>query len=223
LFYINLEYNVIRQGLAISFLSLSVISLQKRNIFKYFLFVGIASTIHISSLLFIPVYFLAQKRLPIGTIFFLIFLVLIIRIYFLSLGLSILVEIFDKFNKQIFTAFTKRLMIYLTLKPDDIISLGFIRRLVFVIFFVYVNSQKRIANIYFAGYIIYILFMGNEILATRMSLPFEFFMIPLFANSFNQFTMKRFYTIGMLSFILLLLYITTLRNGNAIPYESYLF
>jgi hypothetical protein len=226
LFYLMLEYNTIRHGLAISFLSLAVIHLQKRNIFKYYIFVGIASTIHISSLLFIPVYLFFNKKLNIRTVFILILCATITRFFLFDLGLSVINSTVHKMNNQTFSGSVDRLIIYLQVESANIISLGYIRRLLFIILFIYINSKKTIHNVYFniylAGYILYILFMGNDTLSARMSMSFEFFMIPLFANSFSGFTMKKFYAVGVLSFVLFLLCVVALRNGNAIPYKSYL-
>jgi hypothetical protein len=188
--------------------------------------IGIATSIHISSLLFVFVYFLDDKKINIKFIFFLIASFFIVRVLLFPAILSILTKIISSVNQPVLVSFLERVSIYLKLKPSVIISIGFIRRLIFLILFIFMNEDKTINNIYFniyfIGYLIYIFFMGNDVLSTRMSLSFEFFMIPLFTTGFKEFTRKNIYIICFLSLLLLLLFITILRNGNAIPYQTYL-
>lgn len=228
LFYILFEYNIIRQGLAASFLLIASNYAKKKQGLKFFVFVVIASTFHISSVLFMPVYFFATRSLFIRDVFVLIFLAFSICLFLYPVINLLLLTITEIINQPILHSYIKRLTSYLSADIEKFISIGFMRRFVFVCLFIWLNGKKKISNIYFNiymfGYILYILFMGNAILSTRLSASFELFMAPMFAVAIKErvFTWKSVYVSGIISFVLLLLYITVLINGDAIPYQTFI-
>ena len=233
LFYILFEYNAIRQGIAVSFLLIASNYIKDKQWKKYLFFVLIASVFHISSLLFLPVYFFAVKTIHIKVVSFFILFAFIIRIFLLPVITILLLNVSDiiisKFiNQPLLYNRVSDLLHYFITDIEKLINIGFIRRFVVLLLFVYLNGKKRINNIYFNiylfGYILYIIFMGNVVLSIRFSVPFEIFMAPMFASVIknNISTWKTINVFGILSLMLLLLFISTLRNGNAIPYQTFL-
>jgi hypothetical protein len=227
LFYFILEYNGIRQGLAASFVLIAFFFwIRRKNAVIYFIMIGIASSIHISSILFFPLFFLFIKKISFKKSTIIVFLIaaLCIRYFLIEKFLSIAASL----SEGTAIAQLAQLSNYLFINKFSILIPGFIRRIVVIILFILITDKKRISNRYFYLYLIgtffYILFMGNDIFAYRMSLVFDVFMIPLFADITIKRTYKNIGIIFSLLIVLFVLYWTTINaKGYVVPYQTYIF
>jgi hypothetical protein len=223
LFYISLEYNVIRHGLASSIIFHAVDSSKKKNIFLFSFFVILASTIHISSLVFLPLYYLCIKKsiTKVKTVIIVVLLAIFIRLFLLDFLLDIIV--FALGTKV--SAMTNQLIAYL-ISSDLTITFGFVRRMVIIFVFLIINNENQVNNcffnLYLVGFFSYMLFMGNDILAHRICLSFDVFVVPLFADLKIKYIRKNVIAIIILLIILFLTYWSPLKNGYALPYQTYL-
>jgi hypothetical protein len=110
----------------------------------------------------------------------------------------------------------------------SIINFGVFRRIALIILFILLNKQNDIDNCYFHLYLIgtllYILVMGNDIFAHRMSLSFDVFVIPLFADITIKRTYKNISIVFVLLLVFFVLYWTTINSeGYVVPYQTYIF
>jgi hypothetical protein len=224
LFYISLEYNVIRQGLACSIICHAIDFSRKKNVFLFSFFIIVAATIHISSLVFLPLYFLCVKKIraKIQTVIIVILLAMFTRLFLLDFLLSVMTFIIGLRT----SAMASQLTAYL-IPVDFTITLGFIRRVVIILLFLLLNNKKPVDNcffnLYLIGFFIYILFMGNDILAYRACLSFDIFVMPLFADLRIKYTEKNIISTIVLIIILFVTYWSSLMDGYELPYRTYLF
>lgn len=250
-FYIMLEWNAIRQGLAIAFLLMGVIALQKNKKVFFFILVLAASTIHASSIIFILFYFIRNINFKIKNIYKLIVIVYIIKLLLYTHLLNFITFNVSYFLNSPLQVTISHLLGYLKDNNNVILTIGLIRRLALIILYLcikrtipdekkYSNSKsiiyknfnsvenkQIIKDYYFNGYLtgvlIYILFMGNEVMANRCSLMFDILMIPMFSNLNFKCKINNFYFIALIYLLSIAIYIYTLINGTAVPYQSYLF
>jgi hypothetical protein len=225
LFYINLEYNVIRQGLASSLICYAVYCTKKKDAF---LFICLAATIHISSFMFLPLYFLCinknnEKIFNIKTIPIIILFAILFRLFVLRTLLDIAVSLIGIKESSLIN----QAVHYFFYSSDFTITMGFIRRFVIIVLFIILNNRYPVNNCYFniylVGFFIYMIFMGNDILAHRMCLSFDVFVIPLYANLGIRYTRKNLIVIIILFSMLFVNYWSPLKGeGYALPYQTYL-
>lgn len=84
---IIMEFNLMRNIKAILILMLALKYIRERRMLKYFFYVFIATLFHITSIIFIPLYFILDKRIPkvvLSGIFIICIAVLFLNIKFLS-------------------------------------------------------------------------------------------------------------------------------------------
>jgi len=223
-FYILLEYNAIRAGIASGFILWAAWCAIQQKKRRSILFFVTACSFHISSVIFLPCYFLIYKKyaLKIKTVITLIVCFLVFRLV-----------LFDSFISAVQMIAEKVSLVSLGIalgyiKNDTGLALqaGLARRFVILALFIILNNKKRIENIwfnlYFASVLIYIVFLGSDIVQTRLSSVLEVFMIPMFADTRFRLNSRGWYAALALSALLFALHITILRNGNAAPYQTYL-
>lgn len=182
----------VRQNLAISLTLLSTVFIIKKKPVFFLLSVGLASTIHFSSLLYFFAYFVYWRKIKDNLYYYLIgFSIIfgisgvgltIMNLFFKSLGIDGLIA--DKIAKYLNEDGE-------TLKsgvnPVVLYLLGTIKRLIFIPVFIYIKNRTldRFANIqgyfnlYMTGSIIYFLFAKDLAVFVRASVPFLFFEIIL--------------------------------------------
>ncbi|MBD5436268.1 MAG: EpsG family protein [Treponema sp.] len=225
LFYIMAETNGIRQGFAISFLLLSLPCVRNRKLIRFSFFVLLATCCHTSSLIFLPVYFICNLRLSIKKIVAIICMTIVIRFIFFDMVVQTIEFLFLRFNQNtyIFSAVRG----YLSNGTESILTVGLIRRIIYIVLFLLLNGRRNIQNVYFNTYLlgvcIYTLFMGNSVLSNRFSLSFEAALVPLFANLHFKLSWKNIYLLACVYILSLALLIMLLSKSNAVPYQSYLF
>jgi hypothetical protein len=167
-------------------------------------------------------------EIRVKNVFLLILLFFIVRLFFYDIVVFQITSILNSGLPPGLRGYISRLLRYLGRDTSVNITTGFLRRLVLVGLFLFLYGKSKIKNVYFniylLGFFVYILFMGNPVMASRTSLSFEFFMCPMFASVIKPrvMTWKAWCITGITLFILLLLLITVLQKGNAIPYQSYI-
>lgn len=223
-FYINLEWNILRQGLAISFLLLSINFVEKKKFLPFLFFVGLATSIHISSIIFLPVFFINNRSLSLKRIFYITVILLFIKYFVLNYFIDAFIGILHRVTGGALFIYTQRIEGYLKLTTNKRITFGFVRRFIIILFYFILSGKKKdknlYLNIYFVGFIIYTLFMGNEVLSTRISLPYEVSMVGLFGNISFCKRINLNYIFLTFTVLCLLIFIVMIRGGNAIPYIS---
>ena len=224
LLYVMAEWNTIRQGFAISFLFFSLKYARERKIVPFGILIAFASLLHISSLLFIPMYFICNKRFSVKQIMQIVFAFLLFKIIFFDF---IVVKLLAFLSQRVGNLFLQRLFIYLRGEKSSLITVGLIRRLFFLVLFILLHGRNKIFNMYFnaylVGFFIYIFFMGNSVLSARLSMSFEAMMIPLFADLKIKGRWKNMYCVLFVCAISVALFYVSVSGGNAVPYRSYLF
>ena len=227
IFSFNLEFNAIRQGLAASFVLHAVYFAQKKKLLIYILLIAIASSIHVSSLVFFPLYFFISREfiLKINAVFALIVIAFIIRLYLMGNILSVMGLFLENISG---ISGIGRVVMYLRVTEIPTLELGAIRRIVMCILFVLLNNHIKINNAYFnlylIGTIIFILFMGNDIISYRLSLVFDIFLIPLLANIKTTYNYRNIFTLALLVILSFTMYWVTLQSKaqNFVPYQTYI-
>ena len=227
IFSLGMGFNIMRQGMAAAVVFHAVYWAEKRNIIASFLLICIASVIHISSLIFLPLYFIISRNIKIKTsnVFIIILVAFMIRFYLMEVILSI----FEPFLERISgVQGIGRIAMYLRIREIYAIDMGAIRRIVMCILFIILNNKKYINNVYFnlylLGTVIFILFMGYGILAYRLSLVFDVFLIPLFANikiAYNYRNIAAIIVFVAISFVLYWITINS-ETANLLPYRTFL-
>lgn len=225
-FYHGLEYNVIRQGLAISLLLYSINCIRKRYFLKFILWVAMASLFHISALIFLPAYFVVNIRLNIKKLILYVVIFLIIRLLFLNVLLNIMLDLTSKINIDSLSAFLWHLEYYISDNIRSFITLGMIRRVVVITAYILLLDKFDITSmtfkLYFFGFLIYILFMGNDILSARLALNYEICMIPMFANIDWKKTLRSYCMLSLVFCVVFSLLMYTVLTGPSMQYYTFL-
>lgn len=150
---------------------------------------------------------------------------IVIRFIFFDIVVYTIEFLFLRFNQNtyIFSAVRG----YLNNGTESILTIGFIRRIIYIALFLLLNGRKSIKNVYFNTYLlgvcIYTVFMGNSVLSNRFSLSFEAALIPLFANLKFKLSWKNAHLLACVYILSTALLVMLLSKSNAVPYQSYLF
>ena len=224
------DMNGIRQGLSIAVLSVAIYAAYQQNLKKFLLFVLIASSIHFSSVIFLPFYFILKLKIPKT-----VMLILIVTIFLLTLlGISdFLFSLLSSGSED--NVFAKKTDAYSKIdvyNANALFSFGSIHRLlIFIITILTVHkipADQKLKNLFlvaaFLNISIYLLFSKIELIATRTSLPFRFIECIFF--SYLPFVSK--HRIGqiiiamvLLAYILLQVFLTiSTPEGNLVPYKT---
>ncbi len=224
LLYVMAEWNTIRQGFAISFLFFALESAKKRNFLFFLIFVALAFSMHISSLLFIFMYFICDREISVKTVLLLVVGFYIFRVFIFDF---VILHLISFLSSKVENLFFQRLFIYLNEQGSSLLTVGLIRRLVFISSFLLLNKKRTVSSVYFnaylVGFFIYIFFLGNTVLSARMSMSFEAMMIPMFANLKIKPSWKTMHCILIVCVVSVALFGYSMLNGKAVPYTSYLF
>jgi hypothetical protein len=123
--YFTFGMSGMRQAIAMSFTLLSFVYIQKKNIYKYLLFIGIASSFHISSLIFLPSYFYNKISINKKTLLISALIIILIAIFvdilfgFLNIGARIAYEQTETGGKLMYLFNLLTVLIGLYLKPKE--------------------------------------------------------------------------------------------------------
>lgn len=223
IFYVNLEFNIIRQGLAIAVSFFAVEQGRKKNFFEFLCLLLLASSIHISAFLLIFFYPFLSKEYVLNKSMLLCFFIFVVFFRVFLLNIFIIKIIGPIASKVSSIPLLQQVLSYFVM-PDFKISLGLIRRLFLLAVFLLLTDAKTINSygvLYCIGVALYVLFMGVDIVAHRFSLGFDVFCIPLFSYSGFKLTKKRLIILTSFIGVLFILYWSPLP-GYVYPYKTYL-
>lgn len=134
-----------RQYIAMNIYFFSIPYAIDRNLKKYLLIIGIAFMFHRTVIFCIPLYWLYGKHIDLKK--FTLLMALGIFLYSLNIFenlISITLEKLTGTNNQVISSFTNRIMTYnKDLEEESLMSIGFLRKILFAIFFLLINKKIR--------------------------------------------------------------------------------
>ena len=226
--FIIFDFGQIRQGLAFGIVLWASTYIAQKKLKHFSVLILIASTVHVSSLVFFPIYFLAKndyKRLTYFLLILLSSLMLFVDLKELIVKISILPQFIE--NKMFF---------YAEVEADQQIGLNFssiFRLLLICISLLYKDYlfktpfEKIIFNIYFFGIIFFLIFQSIPQLGGRGSMyfqQFEVLLIPILLYKFKNIYFKTISYIILIFYCLWGLYSTiNSQTSNFFPYKNVLF
>ena len=224
-FFLIIELNVMRQGLALSFLIIAIYFLYRNKKIESFFFMCIATTIHISSAVFILAFIVKDlnwnvKRLAVCFTFCIIF-----RLYLLIP----IIDMFSSFAGVGGTFLVKGTRYLLQSTSPSIANMLFstLKILIPAICMYLLGLDEKNTfyfNMYIVGCMFHIILLGMNTIAYRMALIFYSTEGMVISQSIKHRNLK---TIILITIIFLLDFIT-FYNGldsslTAIPYKNYWF
>lgn len=175
--YLNADFGQIRQGLALGIVLFSYPYIVSQKFYKYTTLIVLASLIHAAAILFFPVYFFANKKFS-------------KKIIIGSISLSILISfidlknvLFETFNMILPGGLAFKLFYYSTTEESLGITFSVILRLLIILYAIIFywkvldeNQDMRVVfNIYYFGYLFYLVFNSFPQLGGRGSVYFQQF------------------------------------------------
>ncbi|WP_313359966.1 EpsG family protein [Empedobacter sp.] len=226
------DMNGIRQGLSLSFIGFAGYYAYKRDFWKFFAFTIVATSIHYSSIMFFPFYFIFNLKLNKQHMIFIILILYFMAIVNISGYLFSFV--LESSAKGIFLDKVSTYSNMSEFNSNTIFSFNTFHRL--LIFFVVVftidkipiNQDLRKFLLYaaFMNVAIFLLLSRFELIAVRGSLPYRYFELIFF--SYLPFAFKdrnqRIWTVLILFvYIIFQIYTTTnvsSEDNTLIPYRT---
>ncbi len=228
---VGLEINLLRNSISL-FICLNALDfLVKRKPLQYFSLCLLSMTIHISSIVFIPLYFFLHKRLPRWayiTIFIFSALFLLAQINFIGPILIYLAS----FMGDIYVELVRNYVEGEVAAIQGFLSVGFIERLftgILIICYydklVTINKENTIfINAFLLYFLSFALFREFEVASRRIALLFVFSYWILWCDLFKCFVYKGnkiLYALFILCYGLLKIYSST--NEPKFEYDNILF
>lgn len=216
-----------RQFIAMIIILYSIKYIINKDLKKYIIIVIFASFFHRTSLIFIPVAYLYNKKFKIKHIAILIGICLIF--YKINIMINILNFITNTLSGILSASVLYRINRYtVTLSTENLMSFGFIRKTIILIYFIYIRERSIVLkkseelqkkyniyfNIYFIGYVISIFIYG---IFSRIESYFYLTECILFPLSLKLIKDSNNRLIIFVSFILLYLLILYFRLKNFYP------
>jgi len=226
LFFFGREMAQIRQGMSTAISLFSIRYIYQKELKRFIFFTGLASLFHISSVVFLPVYFIANREYKVW-VYLLLFM---IGILFSRFNLASLISRFDLFDIRGFgylegERYTGRISFF---------STEFIRRLVPLILSILGYKRLRCAskyyvlifNIYFLGFVLFVSLMSAHIYATRITVPYLFVEVIIYSYFLlvlrNRYLKLLYQVIILMGGLLFIIYLFVSRSYNYLPYKSIL-
>ena len=186
--YLNFDMGVIRQGAAISVFLFSIQYIKERNLFKYLVVIFVACAFHVSSLFFLPLYFIGDRKIERRKI--LILISIAFTLMYSNVG-SVLINQLSSSNIPIIS---EKLGYYSVSSSGDLL-ISIVKRIVFlVIFLEFQNRYKtsKFFDICLNGYLLSII-MGSvfsflPILAGRGVMGLYFLQVYIFSYMVSKVT-----------------------------------
>ncbi|MBA5794007.1 EpsG family protein [Flavobacterium sp. xlx-214] len=175
--YLNTDFGQIRQGLALGIVLFSYPYILNRKFYKYTLIVLLAALIHAAAGLFFPIYFLANKKIKKKVILTTIFVALLIATVDLK---DLLLQIFETILPA---GLAFKLFYYSSTEESLGITFSVILRLLIILFTIAfywktIEEDEKfrvVFNIYYIGYLFYLIFNSLPQLGGRGSIYFQQF------------------------------------------------
>lgn len=180
--YLNGDFGQLRQGLALGIVLFTYPALLNRKIVHFSLLMLLASMIHASAILFYPIYFVAHKYYSRKFIIGSIFIAMIIAFIDIKVVLSQTLAVFLP------PGLALKLLFYTATEEELGITFSVILRLIIILLCLTVFWQKikadynfnAVFNVYFFGYLFYLVFNSLPQLGGRGSMYFQQFELLLF-------------------------------------------
>ena len=158
--YITLNMSGIRQSVALSIMFYALQFILERQFFRFVFFVLIASMIHYTALIFLPLYFILNKRFSIRGIFIVLGVAFTLYVF----RVPILTNAVSTFAQYSGNPFVFKIYQYLVLSDElPKISLKMFLNIFMIILLIYrrdeMIARNRYSNIFFNLFVIYI-FIG---------------------------------------------------------------
>ena len=220
IYFFDSDFNIIRQGAGIGFVYFAIEEGRKKKIINYILFFLLASGFHVSYLILLPFYFFCTKKInfSLRKIILFIAILFIFRITFFNQLLRAIQLVLRNSGNP----FISQIVLYLGV-GDFHINLSLLRRLFFVLLYLYLFGSKNLDIyfvLYFSSFLLSLLLTGNEMFLHRLSLCFDVFSVPLFASRKIVLNKKNMFGLFVFFISLTILYFIPMRP--VLPYQSYL-
>lgn len=222
IFYITYVFNVLRQGIVMSIFIYLIPDIKKNNHLKIFVFSLIAFTIHNSGMFIIISYFLYFFSLDKKTYIIMTFASLIYYFNnqkFISLIITVLPNVLSS-----------KLTTFLTKFSGEVDLTSVLLRLIILILLMYyynnlvqLKGYKGLFNIYFFGFVFYILFSFQDELATRINMFFrilEIILLPAIVMV-EKDKIKKIFVFVLITLIATAIFLSTIRNPLNFPFNFY--
>lgn len=201
--YLGSDFGQIRQGIALGVILLTFPYLVKKKFYKFCILVILATLIHVSAILFFPIYFIVHKVYSKKIIFVSIIVGLVASLIDMK---PILLE---SFSSILPAGLAFKLFIYATTEENIGLTFSVFFRLFIIIYTVFFFWDKienyqnfKIAfNIYYIGFLFYLVFNSLPQLGGRGSIYFQQFELILlpFLIYYNKNKIMKF---GIFMFLL---------------------
>ncbi len=220
-FMIILEWNAIRQGIAISFLIAASDMYFKGKKKTYILLVFVASLFHFSALFFLILPLISKLKFDYKKLCMLVAAVLVIHLFAVQPLLEIILSLLKFFPN---VGFIRRMITYLNEYEHITISFGILKRII-MIFILYIFNQKSHDNDYYfstslLGKSIFIIFVGVNVVTSRVPLLFEVYDMNILSNTELEASPKNLWKFSILLLMLVIIFFNTLYASDSIPYQS---
>ncbi|MGG1676530.1 EpsG family protein [Neobacillus sp. NRS-1170] len=225
--FIMYDMGVIRQGISIAIAFFSIQYILNRSLIKFLAVILLASSFHVTALVFIPLYFISSSRFTRKAIYGILIVLLAFSLF--DIGKYILITVF---NLLPFEMIVKKVNYYANINTANI-TLSLLKRMVLFIicveFFIRkgINDAKSLLflNGFFLSIILMGLFSSIDTIAGRGVAGLQFFQIFLIPILFTQLKTK-IRKLGLLVVIVVMAINTMMgpiNQGNRIkqPYTPY--
>lgn len=219
IFMIPFNFNAIGQGIIIGIFLYSIEMMKNKETKKIILITLIASLIHTSGIIIIISYIVYRLNLQMKNILILSIIATIVLFINRIIG-AVIIKILPAFISERFYSYFSIINM-----PVDLVSVG--QRLlimILILIFAYQNideHNKKILQIYVLGFLLYALFAGNRLFATRINLGFRVLEVILLPN-IMFFMKKKEYKLGIfliISLLSILVLVSNFSNENIYPYR----
>ncbi len=225
------DMNGIRQGMALGFVGVSLIYLEKRDLKKHLIFVLLGVLSHYSTIVFLPFYYITKTTINYKSIYTIFSVALILAILGVAEFIIVLLSgLFGIDNHLVSRALSYGMDN--TYNNNILYSFSTIHRIfIFIITCIFVNrikANENLKNIFIWASLInitiYLLFSQFELIATRLSLYYRFtecIFLSYLPSAFSKDIYK--ISIGILLCIYVMWQIhstISIPGGNLYPYYS---
>lgn len=236
-FYVLFELNAMRQGLAITFVMLAYISLEREEVKKYFAFSAIAILFHSSAVVVFLAPIVKKINLNAYKLVIVYFAAVIFRTFFFDQAIMFLQK-FSFFINGSSNGVIKGVQYIINSgdKMQAFDTLNYIRIIVPGISLYYLQKKTdshMFFNLYFLGSVLNIIFLGLDTIGFRLASNFyvvECFILSDVISShpgiFNvrKFKCKQALFLGMIAFCDVWSFTSTLISSSTLtPYNTFLF
>ncbi len=229
--YLQTNMMFVRQGIAVAIFVYALQFIQKREKWKYFSLILIASLFHISALMLLPLYYLYGFKFNTRK-YIILLIVSIISVQLNLINLIVHLIPFEFIKGPVLGYLQSEVW-----NRPSAVSFSTIERLFIVILgLIYFNKLNAIHkyfalfyNVYFLGVLLYFVFFNSYVFAERFSIYFNvlaMFLLVYYFELFKDKKQKIIYHMLLISFVSFFFLKTIYSNeqGNVyLPYNSYLY